>query len=80
MVSYMYEYKLITPSAKKKRSSIVCFIYIYMVSIQSRNPSRVEPQLSESSGRHTTGSDNRGVRIDEGNQTSPSMDYQVGDN
>ena len=42
--------------------------------------STVEPQLSKPSGRRTTGSDNRGVRIDEGNPNLPSMDYQVGDN
>ena len=40
----------------------------------------VEPQLSELYGRQTTGSDNQGVRIDEGTQNSPSMGYQVGNN
>ena len=40
----------------------------------------VEPQLSEPHGRQTIRSDNRGVRIDEGNQNSPSMGYRVGDN
>ena len=40
----------------------------------------VEPQLSEPHGRHTIRSDNRGVRIDEGNRNPPSMGYRVGDN
>ena len=40
----------------------------------------VEPQLSEPHGRHPIRSDNRGVRIDEGNRNSPSMGYRVGDN
>ena len=42
--------------------------------------STVEPRLSEPHGRHTIWSDNRGVRIDEGNQNSRSMGYRVGDN
>ena len=40
----------------------------------------VEPQLSEPSNRLTMGSDNQGVWLDEGNQNSPSMGYQVSDN
>ena len=40
----------------------------------------VKPQLSEANGRHTIGSDNRGVQIGEGNPNLPSMGYQVGDN
>ena len=40
----------------------------------------VEPQLSEPNGRHTIGSDNRGIQMDEGNRNLPYMGYQVGDN
>ena len=40
----------------------------------------VEPQLSEHHGRHTIRSDNRGVRIDEGNRNLLSVGYRVGDN
>ena len=42
--------------------------------------STVEPQLSEHHGRHTIRSDNRGVRIDEGNRNLLSVGYRVGDN
>ena len=38
----------------------------------------VEPQLSEPNGRHTIGSDNGGVRMDEGNRNSPSMGLPSG--
>ena len=52
----------------------------HCVSVCPPDPSTVEPQLSEHHGRHTIRSDNRGVRIDEGNRNLLSVGYRVGDN
>ena len=56
-------------------------LYLIALTLLSRHTVHtVEPQLSEPHGRHTIWSDNRGVRIDEGNRNSRSMGYRVGDN
>ena len=54
--------------------------YNDLLNSENLKEATVEPQLSEHHGRHTIRSDNRGVRIDEGNRNLLSVGYRVGDN
>ena len=55
-------------------------MYTYMDKNESINLSTVEPQLSEPTGRHTIGSDKRGVWIGEMESCSDENWGSVGDN